>query len=217
MNTTKQITRPTSITTNIFDEVQLLNAKIQTYVNVKNIKGTSFVGVQNYVNTQGEVSNQTFIVGISYANLLNNDLQTLSNFDINSIISKYPNDRLTVLKAYNELLESLVKRTSDEQTKEQLRAKGDATILRSDAQNDAYVTIANGLRLKDDCLYVYGLRVRKEIIVSIEYPTVNSALKTIIKNEIKRTAKLRGDKFRSFKLGSKETLKLKGSSITPMK
>lgn len=214
MNTTKQISKSTSITTNVFNDVQLIDAKRETVVNVKNIKGTSFVGVQNYTNVQGEISNQTFIVGISYKNLLENDLQLLTEFDINTIIEKYPNDRLTVLKGYNELLESLVKRTSDEETKNELRANNDATIKASDAQNNAYKTIVKGLREKDDIYYVFGLRVRKTILHAIEYPTVNSATKTIIKNHIKKVANLRAEKFRQYKLGAKETLKLKGSSIS---
>lgn len=199
-------------TTNKFNNVSLLNETLT--VNVKNIKGTSFVGIQNYTNAKGEVSNQTFIVGISYANLLNNDLDRLTNFDINEIIKKYPSERLTVLKAYNELLESLVKRTASEQEKEMLRAKNDITIKRSDAQNNAYNHIAKGLREIDGILYVNGLVVRKKVLVSVEYPKVNSRIKTIIKNDITKTANLRGGKFRNFKIGNTETINLKGSSIT---
>ena len=199
-------------TTNKFNNVKLLNENLT--VNVKNIKGTSFVGIQNYTNVKGEISNQTFIVGISYANLLNNDLQKLTNFDINTIIKKYPNERLTVLKAYNELLASLVKRTASEQEKEVLRAKNDTTIKRSDAQNNAYIHIGKGLREIQGILYVNGLVVRKKVLQSVEYPKVNSHIKTIIKNDITKTANLRGNKFRNFKIGNTETINLKGSSIS---
>ena len=189
-------------------------SNISTIVKVKTIKGTSFVGVRNYKNSQGEVSNQTFLVGISYANLLKNDLDKLTNFDLKPIFAKYPENRLEVTKAYNELLTSLVKRTSTEEEKEQLRKENDLTIRQSDAQTNAYTTVAKGLRAKDGILYVYGLRVKKTVLESVEYAKTNSRLKTIIKNDIKKQAELRGEKFRQFKLGFKETLNIQGAEIS---
>jgi hypothetical protein len=188
-------------------------AKIETIVASKTIKGTSFVGVRNYTNSKGEISNQTFIVGINYAKLLENDLNTLTNFDLNPILKKYPTERLTVLKAYNELLTSLVKRTATEKEKDELRAKNDLTIKQSDAQSDAYIQIGKGLKSKDNDLYLFGLLVKKTVLKSVEYPTVNSQLKTIIKNDIKKQSDLRDLKVRNFKLGALETLKMQGFTI----
>jgi len=188
-------------------------AKIETIVASKTIKGTSFVGVRNYTNSKGVISNQTFIVGINYAKLLENDLNTLTNFDLNPILKKYPTERLTVLKAYNELLTSLVKRTATEKEKDELRAKNDLTIKQSDAQSDAYIQIGKGLKSKDNDLYLFGLLVKKTVLKSVEYPTVNSQLKTIIKNDIKKQSDLRDLKVRNFKLGALETLKMQGFTI----
>jgi len=185
--------------------------QVATLVACKTIKGTSFVGIRNYKNSQGEVSNQTFVVGINYAKLLQNDLDKLKAFDIAPLIAKY--DKETVAKAYQELLESLVKRTASELEKEILRANGDATINRSDAQSEAYVNVAKGLKMQDDCLYIYGLSVRKTVIEAIEYPTVKSQLKTIVKNEIKKLADLKETKYKQFKLGSLETLNIQGFEI----
>ena len=188
-------------------------AKIQTIVASKSIKGTSFVGVRNYENSKGEISNQTFIVGINYAKLLENDLDTLTNFNLAPILKKYPNERLTVLKAYNELLTSLVKRTSTEKEKETLRTQNDSTIKRSDAQRDAYISLGKGLRSKEGNLYLFGLMVRKSVLVPIEYPSVNSRIKTIIKNDIKKQSEIREVKVKNFKLGALETLKMQGQTI----
>ena len=58
---------------------------IATFVSVKNIKGTSFVGVKNYENKEGEISNQTFLVGINYENLLKTDYDKLLNFDLSTL------------------------------------------------------------------------------------------------------------------------------------
>ncbi len=185
---------------------------VATLVACKTIKGTSFVGIRNYKNSQGEVSNQTFLVGINYGKLLQNDLDKLKAFDIAPLIKKY-NDKDVVANAYKELLTSLTIRTASELEKEILRASGNATINRSDAQSDAYVDVAKGLKMQDNCLYIYGLSVRKKVIEAIEYPTVKSQLKTIVKNEIKKLANLQETKYKQFKLGSLETLNIQGFEI----
>lgn len=185
--------------------------QIATLVACKTIKGTSFVGVRNYENSNGEISNQTFIVGIDYGKLLQSDLDKLKAFDIAPLIAKYDKD--TVAKAYQELLVSLVKRTATEFEKEVLRASGDSTINRSDAQSDAFVNVAKGLKVQDGCLYIYGLAVKKTVLVEGEYPKVNSQLKTIVKNEIKKLADLRETKYKQFKLGNLETLNIQGFTI----
>ena len=198
----------TAIKTSTIEKV--LN-NVATIVACKTIKGTSFVGVSGYTNSKGEVSNQTFLVGINYANLLDNDLKTLKAFDIKPLIKKY--DKEVVTKAYTELLNSLIKRTASEFEKEILRASNDSTINRSDAQSEAYEVVAKGLKTKDNDLYIYGLCVRKTVIEAIEYPSVNSQLKTIVKNEIKKLANLKETKFKQFKLGNLETLNIQGFTI----
>ena len=185
--------------------------QVATLVACKTIKGTSFVGVRNYENSNGEISNQTFIVGIDYAKLLQSDLDKLKAFDIAPLIAKYDKD--VVAKAYKELLDSLVKRTASEFEKEILRASGDATIGRSDAQSEAFINVAKGLKLQGDCLYIYGLSVKKTVLVEGEYPKVNSQLKTIVKNEIKKLAELKETKYKQFKLGNLETLNIQGFTI----
>lgn len=195
----------------IANTIQKKLANVATIVACKTINGTSFVGVRNYTNSQGEVSNQTFLVGINYANLLKNDLEKLKAFDIKPLIKKY--DQEIVTKAYNELLTSLIKRTATELEKEILRAKGDLTIKLSDAQNEAYDHITKGLKAKDEQLYIYGLCVRKEVLEAVEYPTTNSQLKTIVKNEIKKLADLRETKYKQFKLGKLEELNIQGVTI----
>jgi hypothetical protein len=78
---------------------------------------------------------------------------------------------------------------------------------------DAYVSIGKGLKSKDNDLYLYGLQVRKEILVSGTYPVVKTREKTIIKKDITKLANLRGNKFRLFKLGNIESLNIKGITI----
>ena len=184
---------------------------IQTFVSVKNIKGTSFVGVRNYSNKEGEISNQTFIVGINYNNLLKNDLLKLQQFDINTL--KTSIDIETLKTALNELISSLETRLLSEENKAQLLSEGNSTLNRSKGQQDAYIHLAKGLKLQDNNLYIYGLMVRKQIIQAIEYKQVKSNDKTIAKNIIKKVANLQESKFKQFKLGNLETLKISGITI----
>lgn len=188
---------------------------LKTLVAVKNIKGTSFVGVRNYENRQGEVSNQTFVIGINYANLLKNDLKKLKSNEVKrQVVALYQgNDKETVKKAYFELVTSLEKRTATEEEKAKLKAQGDATINRSEAQKGAYTQLANGLKTQDNALFIYGLCVRKTILKKGEYKTSNPRAKTLIKNKIKKFAELRETKYKQFKLGNLETLKLQGIEI----
>ena len=188
---------------------------LKTLVAVKNIKGTSFVGVRAYENSKGEISNQTFLVGVNYANLLANDLKTLQSENIKKYVKslKKIEDATIVDKAYNELVSSLEKRTASEEEKEKLRIANDSTMNRSDAQSEAYVSIAKGLRAKDDALYIYGLVVRKTVLKKGEYKTTNKQAKTKIKEAIKTFAELRELNYRNFKLGSLETLKIQGVTI----
>jgi hypothetical protein len=144
--------------------------QVATIVACKTINGTSFVGVRNYTNKQGEVSNQTFLVGINFIKMLENDLTKLEGFEIKPLFAEY--DKEVVIKAYSELLTSLAKRTASEVEKEVLRANSDKTIAQSDAQRDLYTPLAKGLKMKVDednvkFLYLSGLSVRKEVLESI--------------------------------------------------
>ena len=188
---------------------------IETIVTVKNIKGTSFVGVRNYQNSNDEISNQTFLVGINYANLLKNDLQKLTSIGTKKqVVAMYSdNDKNLVKKAYKELVTSLEKRTASEEEKAKLLIQGDATIKQSVAQQEAYTNIAKGLKAKDGALYIYGLMVKKTILQKGNYPQKKSQAKTIVKNKIKKLADLRELKYKQFKLGKQEELKLQGVII----
>ena len=185
----------------------------QVIVKCKKINGTSFVGIRNYTNKFEELSNQTFLVGFSYANMLKKDLKKLTSFAVKrQVVSLFANnDKSLVKKAYNELVSSLVKRTASEEEKELLRANNDATIKRSDAISSAFLTLTKGLKLHKDTntIHIYGLCVRKTILEQGNYPTTKRQKKTIVKNTIKKLAALRSLKYKQFKIGAKEQIILK--------
>jgi len=190
---------------------------IKTLVTAKTIKGTTFVGVRGYLNRYNELSNQTFLAGVSYANLLNNDLIKLTSNEVKKqVVSLYAtNDKALVKKAYNELVTSLKKRTSSEKEKEQLRANNDKTIKLSDAQINAYTQLAKGVKINDESneVFVFGLMVRKTKLAEGVYPVKKSQKKTIVKNTINKIADQRQAKYRMFKVGKADEIKLQGVTI----
>lgn len=181
-------------------------------VSAKTIKGTSFVGVRDYRNEQGELSNQTFVVGINYAKLLQSDFQSLLNFNLSTLADKFDSELLN--QAYSELVSSLEKRLSSDEIKAELLAKNDDTIVRSKAQTDAYSPVCKGVKAKDGDLYVYGLQVRKTILEKGIYKEVKSRPLTLAKNAIKKAAELRENKFRQFKVGRIGEVALMGATIS---
>lgn len=181
----------------------------------KTVKGTTFVGIRGYKNSQGEVSNQTVLVGINYENVLIHDFKVLKekkNEVIETLEKSYKKE--VVLKAFENVYNSLEKRLSDEQTKETLRLQGDATIKASDAQKDAYIHLAKGVKkaVETNEIHIFGLVVKKTILEPIEYKTVNSRELTIVQNKIKKFCEFKQDKFKTFKF-SEGTIKLQGIEI----
>lgn len=194
-----------------------LENAIQLLVSAKNIKGTTFIGLNGYTNTQGEVSNQLIVAGISYENTLVHDFQALQNnclavLENEDLIKKY--GQTIVEKAYGELGESLEKRLSSPEVKEALRQQNDSTILRSDAQNNAYIHLAKGVKLNkvSEEIHIFGLVERKKITTPIEYKKTNSRELTLCKNDIQKFCKFKQSKYRSF-IFHKANVKLKGIEI----
>lgn len=190
-------------------------------VTAKKIKNNHFVGVRDYVNKQGEKSNYLINSGVSYLKILNDDLDSLNHlkFAIFEILKKpqengkiYPTELIE--QAFNNVLTSLHKRLADEETKELLRAEGDKTIAQSDAQIDAYINLATGVKLHKDSLkiHVYGLVVRKTILEPIEYKKVNSKDLTIVQNKVKKYAGFKQDSYRTF-IFEKAEVKMQGITI----
>ena len=185
--------------------------KLITKVVVKTIKGTSFVGVREYQNKEGEVSNQTFLVGFDYENMLKNDLAKLKSFDLAKLGESV--NKEVAQKALTELIESLEKRLSSDENKAKLLSEGDKTMILSEAQKNAYIHICKGLKMQNDDLYIYGLMARKTVIKPTIYLPENNRPKTIAKRLIEKTADVTSRKYKMFKLGSKETLQIQGISI----
>lgn len=181
----------------------------------KTVKGTTFVGIREYENSQGEISNQTLLVGITYENVLKHDFDALKDKQAElfaELEKTYKPD--VIKKAYENVYNSLEKRLSDEETKEKLRAQGDRTITASDAQIDAYTHIAKGVKVHKETeqIHVFGLVVRKTVLLPIEYKTVNSRELTIVQNKIKKLCEFKQEKYKTF-IFDKANVKLQGIEL----
>lgn len=196
--------------TNLFSD-----KNVKLVVTAKTIKGTSFVGIRDYENKQGELSNYTLNVGINYENVLKNDFNTLKNNQVEIVETLKKSYPIAIIEqAYNELLTSLEKRLSDEITKANLRAENDKTILASDAQIDAYINLTKGIKLHKDTmqLHVFGLVVKKTVLKAIEYKQTKSRELTIVKNKIEKFCDFKQSKYRTF-IFNKADVKIKGIQI----
>lgn len=181
----------------------------------KTIKGTSYVGIRNYENKQGEVSNQTIIAGITYENCLLNDFKVLQENQnkVFEVLGK-DHEKELIEKAYKNLYDSLEKRLSSEEVKEALRQQNDKTIMLSDAQKDAYVHITKGIKVNKETnqIHVFGLVQRKTVLKAIEYKQTNSRELTIVQNKIKKLCEFKQDKYRNY-IFDKAEVKLQGVTI----
>lgn len=181
----------------------------------KTIKSTSFVGIRNYANKQGEISNQTILAGISYENCLLNDFKVLQEKEKELfVILQNEYSKEVIEKAYQNVFTSLEKRLSSEEVKEVLRLENDKTIALSDAQINAYKHLAKGVKMNKETLqiHIFGLVVKKTILQPIEYKETKSRELTIVQNKIKKLCNFKQDKYRTFIFDNSE-IKMQGLTL----
>ena len=101
-----------------------------------------------------------------------------------------------------------------EEQKEVLRQQNDKTIALSDAQKNAYTHITKGVKVNNETnqIHVFGLVVKKTVLVSIEYKQTNSRDLTIVQNKIKKLCEFKQLKYRNF-IFDKAEVNLQGVTI----
>lgn len=168
---------------------------------ISQIKTPSFIRVLNYSNDKGngEVANYTINLGISYGNAKMSDTELLKdakNFEGIDFGTVKPFAELARL----EMLEARLNPTQE-------------TINRSEAQEEAYVTVCPNVRVHKQTgrVFIYGLVVRKDVIVVGSYKKVNSKDLTIAKNKIGKI--LKATQFRELAFDKLDTVKAKGEEI----
>jgi hypothetical protein len=155
----------------------------------KSPTGVSMVSIKGYTNSNGEVSNNIINVGASLDNAKTKDIEFLKGITGNSEIEE---------QARIELISSL-------ETKDSIRSRG---------QIDAYTVISKGIKVHNLTgeIYIFGLRMKKEVIQEGTYPEVKSRELTIAKNGLRKS--LKSSKFTQFKISSMSGLRIAGEEIS---
>lgn len=174
------------------------------------LNGAKMISVNNYyAKTSGEIANHNICVNVSVLNAKRADLKALQSVDDAKLLSIADSSKIAVdvLKtSLSEMIESAQKNLSENVEDRTAQSKG---------QNDAYITIAKGVRLHLDTMtvHIFGKAIKKTVLVKGTYKTVNSSAKTLGKKAITKALNLKAGKFRDFILGNADNLKINGSTI----
>ena len=161
----------------------------------KSPTGVSFLSIKNYCNKYGEISNQLINIGISYKSQVEKDVEFLRNLDVTE--HKWKSAMVDIIKARTTLIESFLKPSE----------------ARSNGQKDAYTIISDGIKIHNETgvLYIYGYRVKKEVLQEGSYPVVNSRKDTIAKNELRNL--LKTNNFVNFAIEIGNEIKANGETL----
>jgi hypothetical protein len=176
----------------------------------RNLKGAKFISINNYLSKEsGELANHTINVNISVQEAKRKDFESLKSITDKDLkdIATASNIAVDVLKT--SLAEMLV--SAEKNLSEKLSDR----TAQSQAQTCAYIDLAPGVKLHPETLaiHIFGMAIKKEILVKGEYKSVNSSPKTLGKSAITKHLDLRAGKFRNFILANADNLKVSGTPI----
>lgn len=174
----------------------------------ENLKSSSFIGIKNYCNKYGEVSNLSVLTNVSVETAKKKDLATLKSLtedDLKDIATAQNLPFETLKTALSEMINSAERNLGDFEKRSN----------QSKAQSDAYVKLTPAIKLHKDTLnlYVTGFINSKSVLVEGTYPTVNKRVKTLCKEAISKHCDLRMSKFRTYMLGSMDKINITGSTL----
>lgn len=182
----------------------------QIFDKFDSLKSASFIGIKGYKNQYNEIADITLNVNVSIESTKRKDLQTLEALkesDLNTIAEKCSQPVELVKAALDELLTSAKKNLSE---------NIEERTTNSQAQTDSYIILTDGLKLHKDSLevFVYGFQNQKKVIQEgDERKPTKKQNKTICKDAIKKYCDLRMEKYRTYKLGQIDSLKITGDTI----
>jgi hypothetical protein len=186
--------------------IELLSENNQNLVAIAStIKGNSISYIKEYFSKSSGLVNNYFVrLGYSNENAIQHDFEMITSKVSKEIVLNSLKDDFTkedILKAFNELLLSLEKRTSSDEFKAELLAQNDATMNRSKGQTDAFTYLAKGVSMHNETkqIYIIGLEMNKTFVEKrIDVKPTNSKVNTIIKRKIEKLLNFRQAKIRRF-------------------
>lgn len=160
--------------------------------------GVSFVSLNNYTNSKGEVQNATINVGLSYERAKAKDTKFLQNLNV------FEDERL--------------KRFEDKQLLEIARLELLASCTnpnekQSNAQKEAYTHLCNGLKIHNEtkALYLQGYAISKKVIETGEEKTDTRKPLTKAKDLIRKF--LKSSKYRQYNIENLKEVKINKGTI----
>ena len=197
------------------------------------IKGVSFVSIKGYTNELGEVQNQLINIGYSLEKAKNADFEYLMSLNFSGKDEIFETARIELIKAHK--IASYLKFYGGDrdfayiagmvsqflvncETSADINCTAkdvQSAFNRSKAQKDAYIILDNGFKYSEakDEYYIYGFQVRDKVVTEkaeIEKADTRSAL-TKAKDMLR--SKLKGSKFRQFKISEITILNAMGETI----
>lgn len=174
------------------------------------LNSASFIGIDNYSNQYGEVANISLLANVNVRNAKQKDLDTLKSVtdnDLNDIAVAYTLPTATLKVALSEMIASLTKNLSENM---------DERTNQSKAQADAYIHLTDSVRMHKESMdvFVSGFLNQKTVLIEGEYPTRNKREKTLCKDAIAKHCDLRMNKYRQYKVGNMDAIKITGTTLT---
>lgn len=175
-------------TIKVSDKAEQIADVIKTALN-KSLTNVTFCSVKNYTNEEGEVADYLINIGVNYQTAKQKDIKFLNELDVTTMEWNCP--MVDIIKAKQELITSLEKPNE----------------VRSQAQKDAYIHINEAIKVHTDTLelFVFGSKVKKTIVESVDYGADTRKPLTKAKDELRKLMK--STKYRQFKF------KLNGMSV----
>ena len=173
-------------------EISQIAQKVIDNINraiAKSPTGVTMVSIREYQNSNGEISNNIVNIGASLENAKAKDIQFLKSKSVSTEIEEIA--RLELIKSFES-----------------------PNPNRSKGQIDAYTIITKGIKVHNVTgeIYVFGLRMKKEIVQPGTYPIVNSKELTIAKNALRK--ELKSSKFTQFKISEISEIRIAGEEIS---
>lgn len=177
------------------------------------LKSASFIGVNNYENSYGEIANINLLTSVDLKKAKEKDLETLKSLNNEDLedISKSENLPMeTLKKALDELIASAEKNLSENFEDRTNQSKGQA---------DAYIKLNSSVKMHKETMDVFigGFINSKQVIQEGEYPKKNKREKTKCKDAIKKHCDLRMSKYRQYKVGKMDQISVTGSTLQIVK
>lgn len=183
-----------------------VNLELINFITKTNsITGVSFASIRNYENSSGEVANHLINLGATLESAYKKDLASMKNIFVDEMYFNLPNKDVinyeVFKKGFYELQDSFIN-VGDK--------KHDGTIKEKSNRKPVFTRINSSIKIHDEKerLYIYGLRISKQILVKGEYKPTKKQHKTICKNIIKKIMNFKSGKYRLYIIEKADVMNL---------